>query len=877
MSIQPRNSLPYRIPSSGIFLVLWLLAGATAFSQNRELVPPAVFRKSPGVSPRSLPPGQRERLSRPIAHQLGPLAEAELLRLKTRAGLKAVGIHRSLAGMGIQYDRGRRANSMVVAGAWSVRDGSRVWRYAIDSEDAVGIRVHFSDFAAGMGRVWVYAADAGDTRTESFSGGGPTGDGDFWSQTVFGGEAIIEFEPDPASAADETTPFQIKEVAHLWRTPNTIAGFTAGAHSPGVRSIPHFLEQLPATALGSSLAASAGSPNYSLIGAEAAPCQVDVTCYAEWEQTSRAVGLILFESQGSSYACSGTLLNTRDQSFTPYFLTAAHCITSEADARTVEAFWLFRNTTCNGQPPAASTLVSTLGARQITRLGDFNDPRGDFNLLLLAAVPDGVVFAGWDPSSVAFGTSVAGLHHPAGEQERITFGTAVRDDFYGASDSYLIVQENLGRTEPGSSGSGLFRSPNVLTGVLSFGRELRRGQTVCDLQPAYVGYSRFSELYPRISGYLEGSLPPPDPDTPLVSGVPREFSLEAVSRPTLFQEPDLRVEVGENAVSLTIDLGGVSPGTADVDIYVRRQTPPVVSGGVAVADFESTGPTSTERIIVTRTTAPPLQPGTYYVRLALMTRFVNATGRVTATIEPPPGLSQDAPGIQAVLHAASQRVSNIAPGQLVSIYGSHLGPDAGVQPGLDAAGRIPTSVSGVSVTFDGVAAPILFARADQINVQAPYEIAGLDSASIVVSYNGLVSQPFAANIAASAPQIFAHSDGTNRAVAFSQDRSLISAENPAVRGQIIYFYVSGEGVVTPALATGATASIQTTLPTPVLPVSVQLGGAAANVLFAGIPPGLAGVMQVNVIVPSDSITGPDVFLSVRVGNAQSNAVALAVR
>jgi uncharacterized protein (TIGR03437 family) len=863
-------------------ILLWL-AGATGFAQSREPMPPAIFRKGPNASQRALAPGKRERLDRPLAHELGPLSESELLRLKSRAGLRAVGIHRSLAGIGIQHNRGPRANGMVVDGAWSPRDdGSRVWRYAIDSEDAVGIRIHFTDFAAGAGRVWVYASDTGDSRAESFTGSGPAGNGDFWSQTVFGSEAIIEFEPDPANLPEETTPFQIKEIAHLWRSPDAIAAttpaFVATARSARLRSVRDFFEQLSAAGSDRSAAASTATPSYSLIGAEAAPCQLDVVCYPDWEQTSRAVALILFESEGSTYACSGTLLNTRDQSFTPYFLTAAHCITSDADARTVEAFWFFRNTTCNGQPPVSSTLVSTLGARQITRLGDFDDPRGDFNLLLLADVPDGVVFAGWDPNAVAYGTPAVGLHHPAGEQERITFGTVVRDDYYGVSGSYVIVQEDLGRTEPGSSGSGLFSAPNVLTGVLSFGLELRRGQTVCDLQPAYVGYSRFSELYPEVSGYLEGSLPPPpDHNTPLVSGVPREFSLEAVRRPTLFQEPEFRVEVPENAISLTITLDGVSPETADVDMYVRHETAPVVSAGGVVADFESTGPTSIERVVVNRTTAPSLQPGTYYIRFALITRLAGVSGRVTSTIELPAGLSQNAPSVQAVLHAASQRVSAIAPGQIVSIYGTNLGPESGVQPGLDGTGRIPTSVNGVSVTFNGVPAPILFARADQTNVQAPYEIAGLDSASIVVSYNTLASQPFAAAVSASAPQIFTLSGSSNRAIAFSQDKSPITTDNPAVRGQIIYFYVTGEGVVSPALPAGVLASIQTTLPTPVLPVSVRIGGAAANVLFAGIPPGLAGVMQVNVIVPSDAITGSNVFLSVRVGDTESNMVTIAVQ
>jgi uncharacterized protein (TIGR03437 family) len=869
------------VVSNGVVVtVLAAGFGASGLAQRPAAVPPAVFRKAPRQRS-GAPPGLREKLSQPRMQRLGPLSESEVGR--SRPGLEAVGVHRRLSAVDIRHDQGASASAMTVAGAWSQRqDGSRIWRLAIDSEDAVGVRIHFTDFSVGAGRVWVYGADTAEPRSESFTAAGPRADGDFWTQTVFGSEAILEFEPDAAGPAQDAVPFQVKEIAHLWRTPERLlTPFRArAAVSTQIRSPRDFLENLSAVgSTRSSSDSSAATPAASIIGGQAAPCQVDVTCYAEWEQTSRAVGLILFESGNSSYACSGTLLNTRKQSFTPYFLTAAHCITSDSDARTVEAFWLFRSSTCNGEAPGISELTSTLGARQILRLGDFDDTRGDFNLLLLDAVPDGVTFAGWDPDAIALGSAVVGIHHPAGDQQRITFGTTVPDHYYGVSNNYLIVQEDLGRTEEGSSGSGLFSKADVLGGVLSFGPVVRRGQTVCDIQPSYVGYSSFSALYPSVSDYLEDvSPPPPDPNTPLISGVPRIFSLDAVRRPSLIDDPLLQVAVPENAVSLTIDLDSVAPDTADVDLYVRYGAPPVAANGGVTADYSSLGPAGVEQIVIDGSSTPPLQAGTYYIRLALLTRQTAVNGQVRSTLETgPPELSKDAPAINAIVHAADQRESAVAPGQLVSIYGVNLGGAGGVQASLDSSGVIPSTLDGVTVTFGDVAAPILYERADQINAQVPYEVAGLATVAVTIRRNGLTSAAFPVAVAASAPEIFTFLDGGDRGIVFNQDGSINSADNPAARGQIIVFYVSGEGVTNPALASGMPAPLSASTPVPALPVSVQIGGAPAEVLFAGVAPGLAGVMQVNARIAADAITGSDVFVVIGVGDAESRMVTVSVK
>ena len=70
-------------------------------------------------------------------------------------------------------------------------------------------------------------------------------------------------------------------------------------------------------------------------------CEIDANCYPEWKSSVSMVGQITFVEDGESYFCSGALVATRDNSFKPYFLTAGHCIHSEAAARSVEAYWTY--------------------------------------------------------------------------------------------------------------------------------------------------------------------------------------------------------------------------------------------------------------------------------------------------------------------------------------------------------------------------------------------------------------------------------------------------------------------------------------------------------------------------------------------------------
>jgi uncharacterized protein (TIGR03437 family) len=95
---------------------------------------------------------------------------------------------------------------------------------------------------------------------------------------------------------------------------------------------------------------------------------------------------------------------------------------------------------------------------------------------------------------------------------------------------------------------------------------------------------------------------------------------------------------------------------------------------------------------------------------------------------------------------------------------------------------------------------------------------------------------------------------------------------------VLLLFMTGEGDVTPTLATGATpppSSDPTKYPVPRLPVTVTVGGVPAQVLFQAIPNGLAGATQIDFTVPSGAPLGPQQVV-VTVGNVAAPPVNLTI-
>ena len=228
--------------------------------------------------------------------------------------------------------------------------------------------------------------------------------------------------------------------------------------------------------------------------------------------------------------------------------------------------------------------------------------------------------------------------------------------------------------------------------------------------------------------------------------------------------------------------------------------------------------------------------------------------------------------------AASEAILPVTPGKIVVIYGTGMGP-AALSVATPFNGAFGSQLAGTTVTFNGVAAPLLYTVAGQVSAIVPYETAGSAVAQINVSYSGQ-SSAFAVPVVAAAPSVFT-SNGSGigqAAVVNNADGTINSPANPAKIGSYIQIYATGEGQTSPAGLDGALAPLQLPLPAPILPVSVTVGGLPATVAYAGASPGaVAGLMQVNVQIPSGVTPGSAVPLTLQVGSASSGAgVTIAV-
>lgn len=244
-----------------------------------------------------------------------------------------------------------------------------------------------------------------------------------------------------------------------------------------------------------------------------------------------------------------------------------------------------------------------------------------------------------------------------------------------------------------------------------------------------------------------------------------------------------------------------------------------------------------------------------------------------------PGVGQpQSPVINAVAGAASYAADALSPGEIVAVFGSNLGPLAPAGLQLDGAGNVTTSLGGTQVLFDGIPGPMVWASASQVNAIVPFGLTN-PSTQVQVQYQDGISDPFNMTVAPSTPGIFSlDGSGAGQAIVLNQDGSVNSQDNPAPAGSVITLYATGAGQFNPPLADGSVVTADN-LPAPVLPVSVRIGGRDAVVQYAGgAPNDVAGVLQVNVQIPSSPLSGPAVPVTLRIGDGTSQSnITIAVR
>ncbi|HEX7251445.1 MAG TPA: PKD domain-containing protein, partial [Thermoanaerobaculia bacterium] len=362
--------------------------------------------------------------------------------------------------------------------------GSVAWATAVTVRKAFALRLHLTGVSLPTGtKIWVYGT-RGDPIAVNAAALSPRGD--LWTPTIFGDSASLEVELPSADSAGDLTIAELAE----WVAP-------AVSSESGV------------------------SPE-----AEQAPtCLQDASCVTENQFPAialarKAVAQLEFMSNGSLLSCTGTLLNDAKASATPYLLTANHCIPTQEEATTLEAFWDFYDASCGGPPPSMGSLARSNGGTLLA-----SSAVSDFSFIQLNSVPSGRSFMGWDSraSSVTSLTPIFRVSHPepGGVISAQTYSETLADTEGRAfctfarvgianRPQFIYSSTLVGDVYPGSSGAAAMLGDGSVIGQL-----LGTCPMVADscTQPHEITDGAFSETYPSIAQWLNpDNTPPPSSD-----------------------------------------------------------------------------------------------------------------------------------------------------------------------------------------------------------------------------------------------------------------------------------------------------------------------------------------------------------------------------
>jgi uncharacterized protein (TIGR03437 family) len=301
-------------------------------------------------------------------------------------------------------------------------------------------------------------------------------------------------------------------------------------------------------------------------------------------------------------------------------------------------------------------------------------------------------------------------------------------------------------------------------------------------------------------------------------------------------------------------------------------TPVTNDGGKWLTSVPS--PATTPGAVVVGIAPAGLGVGTYTGVVNVTSSAANASPQpilVTLIVKPAP-----IPTVLSVTSAASYATGAVAPGELVTIFGSSIGP---ANLTIAPSGTAPQSLANTGVTFDGIPAPIYYVSSTQSTVQVPYNIVPGQTV-MKVSYNAVSSVGTTIPSVPASPGLFtSDSSGQRQIAALNDDLSVNSAGNPATRGKALVLYGTGEGQTSPASVEGSRVPTVAPLPQTPLQVLVSIGGQIAQVAYAGETPGLlSGLMQINVTVPANAPVGANVPVVVSInGRSTQNNATVAIK
>jgi hypothetical protein len=229
---------------------------------------------------------------------------------------------------------------------------------------------------------------------------------------------------------------------------------------------------------------------------DAGSCNIDVNCQIgeSWQNTKNAVfRFIFFNSQKKKYEyCTGSLINNTKEDYTPYFITAGHCLFNTEAANTLVACFNYESYFCGGSKKSDKKTIT--GAEILAYNPNLDFALGKFDKLPpFAFYP---YFAGWNHSSIP-AKEVTTIHHPSGDVKKISIDfdsvtSASYDNTFDSNCFWRITQWDLGVTEHGSSGCPLFNKQQQIIGTLT------GGQATCS-SPYDDYYSKFYSAFDKYS------------------------------------------------------------------------------------------------------------------------------------------------------------------------------------------------------------------------------------------------------------------------------------------------------------------------------------------------------------------------------------------
>ncbi len=327
--------------------------------------------------------------------------------------------------------------------------------------------------------------------------------------------------------------------------------------------------------------------------------------------------------------------------------------------------------------------------------------------------------------------------------------------------------------------------------------------------------------------------------------------------------------------------GAITIGSRSVSI-TQEGAPCIVSVNPTSADFPGDGGTGTIAVnstcawLVTTSqnwiaiTSPTSGTGNGAVTYRVAANTANTARQAAITIANQAVAIRQAPTelpiITSITNAASFARDAAAPGTVLAIFGTRLGPPQLITAQLTPDNlSLTTTLQGTRVFFDDTPAPMIYTFDSVVSAVVPYNTEGKRTTKVVVEYQGKRSAEAMLNLTATAPGIFtANASGTGQAAALNQDLSYNNPSNPIARGGTIVLYLTGEGVTDPSGIDGRLNGL--TPPQPIAPIIVSIGGAVAQIAYKGGVYGVTpGLLQINAVVPLAAPTGAAVPLTVNIG------------